>query len=772
MESATDSRLTVVRSGVVDRSVPCAPLVVVVGVAVGSLLHSGVGVGEILRYSVYWCIAVVLPGLAVARLLIGARPTLVEDAAIAAVTGVSLEVLLWALGAASPLGAGVRFWWAPVLLTVIVVGPLRRRVSLRPPERLRSAQSWALCAVSVVLLLQFDARFFRSAPLPPTAGVVYQDHWWQLGLVQEMMRYTPPQIPQLAGEPFAYHYLANAHIGSASRLSGVVPEVALLRLWIVPVGLMLIGLAVVLGRLISSSLTAGIVAAGVAYAVWVESYLWYGMPSIATAFGNPITFHSPSQTLSCSGLLAAAIGVALLIRRRTWGLVVWLIVVVAAASGEKSTVVPILLAATGVTLLRATYVRSPAVRPLAVLMLVLVLAEVVVLRVLAGTSGGVVVLLGSLSLLPVYRHGAGDSALRGVNEGLLLDSLDSPKAGLYALLAATVLIGVHAVRWIGVLALAHRPARGDLMTWWLSGAVLSGLGVFFVLDHVGASQIFFPAAGGQLGAILTVSVMWRAVERAGTSVGALMRTGVSAGCLVMLVIIFAVVTRRRAGGYGLVDRVVWPVIVGALAGSLVVYWWWKVNRWRGDRFLALVLAAALGVLGPTLVQQTLQFGYRLFRPVAYASDNQSPDWRTEDELAAMLWLRSASEPSDVLATNVHCRPAPTEANCDSRAFWVTGLSGRRAFIESWGFTDEAQSSQGIGGLPYQRQPTPFPERSELNAAVFLRSDEAALDTIVAEFGVEWLVAVHAAGPVPAFPDDVATVRYENDDVTIFEVAVP
>lgn len=58
----------------------------------------------------------------------------------------------------------------------------------------------------------------------------------------------------------------------------------------------------------------------------------------------------------------------------------------------------------------------------------------------------------------------------------------------------------------------------------------------------------------------------------------------------------------------------------------------------------------------------------------------------------MIWVRSNTGVSDTIATNVHCRPVTNQAEgCDSRGFWVAGLTGRRAVLEGWGYTSEAQA---------------------------------------------------------------------------------
>ena len=731
-----------------------------------SLTRTGVELVDIVRFTSYWIVALLLPGLIVARLLLGPQKTMVEDLAVSAVTGLSLEVLCWSVGVSLGIGSIVRFWWLPVIVLGAALPAWRQRALVRVAERVAFGHSAALSAVATSILIRLDVSSFRSAPLPPQGGALFHDLWWQLSLVQELMRFERPQVPQVAGEPLNYHFFANIHIAIGSRLSGVAPEVVLLRLWVVPVVLLSIGLAVTLGRLLTTSLAGGIATAWLAFGVSLRTYIWVDVTGFAV---NPIMFHSPSQILANVGMLSTAIGFVLLLRRGlSASLAGWLVLVVIGASGTKSTVVPILICATLTALIWATLTRSKHVRTLVGATIGLLILHGSIIALASGTSGGKLVVLGTLKNLAVYKDLVAVEAVRGVNDGLLLDSIDSPRNAAFALLALVVVLGMHAYRLAGLLILTRRDGRSDPVNWWLSGAVVAGFTATFMIDHIGSSQSFFALSVVPLGAALTVSALWHFTTGQAVSKRSHLIDGVAAGCAVTLFLDYFVRARQRAGGYGALDRIVFPMLLLAVLAMLAAWWWRQVRPWKGS-VLALLLACVVGILMPSEIELTARSTYRWAGPVAYPSSVDKPDYLSSGELEAMTWLRSNSDSSDVIVTNVHCRPVQPQAFCDARGFWVVGLSGRRAVLEGWGYTSEAQELQGVGGRVYARQPSPFVERAELNDAVFSTSDLDALHQLADGFGARWIVAVHRASEVPSFPEAVATVRFDNGEVTILEI---
>jgi hypothetical protein len=281
--------------------------------------------------------------------------------------------------------------------------------------------------------------------------------------------------------------------------------------------------------------------------------------------------------------------------------------------------------------------------------------------------------------------------------------------------------------------------------------------------------VWFAYGAAQLGIALTVGALWAATPRTGFTRRNVILEGLVVGCAASLIVAYAGRARSEAGGYGRVDEIVFPVLILIILAIPLGVWWWKRYASRPALLYPLALAAVIGVLVPPATVEATRTLYRWLQPVDYTVDADALDYVSAAELSAIEWLRSNSDSNDVIATNLHCRPAPTVANCDARGFWVVGLSGRRAVLEGWAYTVEAQGLQGVDGLAYSRQPAPFVRRARSNEAVFRGSDVEALGELVEEFDVRWLVAVHRAGPAPTFPDDIAQVRFDNGEVSIFEV---
>lgn len=95
-----------------------------------------------------------------------------------------------------------------------------------------------------------------------------------------------------------------------------------------------------------------------------------------------------------------------------------------------------------------------------------------------------------------------------------------------------------------------------------------------------------------------------------------------------------------------------------------------------------------------------------------------PTLVTADEVAAARWLGQNAGQYDIIATNVHCLPTRTTTHRDARAFWVSGLSGRRVLVEGWGYTDAAQAAAGRNGLGFSRQLFDDKALFALNEGVF------------------------------------------------------
>ncbi|MEO6996459.1 MAG: hypothetical protein ABI112_00055, partial [Terracoccus sp.] len=126
---------------------------------------------------------------------------------------------------------------------------------------------------------------------------------------------------------------------------------------------------------------------------------------------------------------------------------------------------------------------------------------------------------------------------------------------------------------------------------------------------------------------------------------------------------------------------------------------------------------------------------------------------------AALWVR-AHVPLDALtATNTHCLSGTGFGpECDSRRWWLSGLSGRRVLLESWSYVPAAVR---VGYYD--------PALYALNQSAFAAPTPEVLKRMQA-LGVSWLVAERLPGEVVSDRLNVlATPRWSNDLVTVWQL---
>ncbi|MFF5172523.1 hypothetical protein ACFY3U_07805 [Micromonospora sp. NPDC000089] len=740
-------------------------------------------VANMIAYPTYWLLCLVLPGALVHRALRGSRGNLQEDLGYGAATGLLLELAAWCAATATGQQASLRWWPVPVVLLFLAVPRLRRHWRMGTSRPLPVGWDLAMAALSIVVIC-WAATQWRDLPLPPVEFIYYQDLLYHLGFVHELTRTMPFELPQVAGEPLRYHYLSDAHMASASLITGSQPAIVLLRLWLVPVAVTAMVVTAGLARDLSGSWWAGPVAAAGGY---VGVSITLGTPTIATGT-MPLSLISPSQTYMLP-LLALLAGLCMeVVRGRPlgpgWALTPALGL---ACAGAKSSSLPPLIAGLALAVLvaggRARRVPWAALSLLAVL----VGAMAVGYRLFAGGGAGVLSpqVFGLLRFLAPYSTtiGAGSDRTAG---GLLPPGLaEAGVAGwLFCFAVLVWWVVMQAPRFVGLLMLARRGERsgaGDPAAWLIAGATVAGTGATWSFFHPSVSQIYFYTAVIPFGALLTAWLL--AAMRPPWPV---LAVAAALGVIAQLTLPASTPPGpdRAAWLWGLADpvaRVIGLCLLAALLSAVLAH---LVSRRRvrgegessttGARrpramlvagMTAALLAASVaeGVAGPTRM---------LLGGPAAPPEAGHPLAVTEDEMRAALWLDATAGPDDVVATNVHCRPAQTRPHCDARAFWVTGLGGRRALVESWGYTDEALAANGRDGFGYPRQPAPDPAVFAFNDGVFTDPTPTALERMRRKYQVRWLLADSRAGQVSPELARLARVRYVAGPVTIYQLDPP
>jgi hypothetical protein len=730
------------------------------------LLVSGVAVDDTTRYAAYWLVGVMVPGVIVHRLLRGQRPSMVEDLGLGAATGIALELLAGLLLGAIGADALSRWWWLLVYVGWLAVPRMRRAVRTREWQRPESVlQAWSIAAVSLVVVVRL-LPFFREAPLPPQDSAVNIDPWWHLSLVAEMLKPGSPQVPQVVGEPLVYHWFSHLHMAIAGATSGVDLPTVVFRLWIIPVALATVAVVVALARQVSGVAWSGPLAAWLTLLAIEGGALW----SSGVVPARVVFFYSPSQTLTNVLVVAAAACFVDATRRRLGGREwVWLVLLVFACMGVKPTALTALLGgtllATAGGLLRR---RLDSVMIATSVVLALLLAFV--MPMMSGSLSGKMTLFASLESLAPYAELAGSADLLATSSGVLLDSLDGAAALLVASLTIARLLVGHATTFVGMLALTRPAMRRDGASWWLMGALLSGWAAFFVVDHPSRSQFYFLSTVFVFGAVLTA---WLAASLtpSGPAGRRLVLAALASGVVLGWIARHAATWLSGDEAVGLLDAIWIPMAVagtGVALGAGVA-----ARRWARSGAPAPVLATAvfmvLGLAIPGAAERVTAATRPLLPGSIPVVDTTEIDFLSAGAQEAALWLADNTDPTDVLATNAHCRAGQKYRDgCDARGFWLGALSQRRVLLEGWGYTAEASAQWGVGGQPTARQPSPWPERLRLSQQVFADPTEEVVNSL-AELGVTWLVGVRSAGPVDDSLAELAVKEFDNGDVSIYRI---
>jgi hypothetical protein len=804
------------------------PGALLVAVTVWFTAAAGVPVASIGLYAVAFVWSVIVPGVLVHRALRGRPSTLVSDLALGGATGLVLQLFAWALFTALHVQAWLVLWPLAVVVPFVAVPGLRRHFSLAAHARtVPTLAAWLGVIAYLLPFSRLAVDLFGSTDLPPAAAAWYQDDLWHLALSAELMRTVPPDIPQLAGQTFFYHWFSNAHIAAMTWTTGLDLPVVFARLWMPAILALAIGVIFAVGEQLANRPWAGAVAAllmGAQAAIWPS---WFSLLGF-----TPFGLHSPSQVFSLPiiGLVLAVLIQGLRDERFPRGAWVVLALALVGAPGAKSSALPVIVSGILLALLVALLVRRGLLRRLLGL-LGLALGVLAVTSLLtAGASAGV-----TLQLFSTVRATQPWVLTMGTSfpfsKALVLPGLD--RSGAVVLLVLLLLSWVVGYSWVlpGLRALTRR----DLSGWLLLGVGLGGWAAMMLLSQDGLSQAYFMS-----GAVVALyplaawglALAWDAARSHSGPRQALLAAAVGAGlsvpllmlarylsgpvpaasgvngslsralvvpALVGLVALGAALLARQpryAAGAALVFLAVSAGVVTAgivmsdvpgagppvqaavhgclvVAGLLVALVAVTVALWPrlGEGLSRQVLVTASSVLLGVTVLGLVAMESRLLAEQVLAGPAATATRVSAGEVAAARWLQRNSEPDDVIATNVHCLQKKTVPLCDARAYWVTAFTQRRALLEGWAYTTAAHEKHGVGGRPYSRQPFSDRQLFALNEAAFRAPTQEILGALY-DKGVRWLFADTAAGPVSPSLADLADLAHESGTVQIYRLRSP
>jgi hypothetical protein len=675
----------------------------VVAAAVGTWLVSGVGlvdVGLFVGYQLAW---VVLPGLALHRLLDPDARGL-ERVAVGWALGYAVSIAAFHLTAA--LGVRELYFAVPLLALPLV----RRRPRLGAAE----VPAGAVVGLGVVacLAIVFQAlSFVPLTPLPGTTSAAYPpDPMFHLSVAAEARHHFPVTDPKVSGTPLPYHLFAHYDMAAVNQVTGIDLPVAVFRLVFVP----LVALAVLVVGLLAAQ--AGAVRAGIPLAAAL--FLFTGEIDLqpdslfpfwgGTFFG--LTF-SPSFLLSIPifGALLLVVRRVVETRSRDRGLWVLCGMLAWALGGAKAGSLAVLIGGCLLFAL-ARFIRDRVVEraALAVAALGAAIAGVQVFVLYGGAgSGGV-----QVRFLGAVRSASAVDAL--VHWLAILGPLGTLLAwaiGLFAMLAAPLFAA----------ALAPRGAR----VWMLYAAIsAAGLVAFLTLTHPGSSQLHLM----QLGLMTVAALGGAGFERLLASRG-------------MRRVLLAVGSVWVAALVGVAYLPSWYDDVGPhglrygglfALGAVVIA---CANRLRIARRTLLVsmavLAAAVNVPLDTIAP--LASAHRAGGSLS-AGDDVTPALH-----AGLAWIRGHTAKDDVIAVN---NQNTNRGRFDN--FVYSAITERRVFLEGWLYS--IPSLRGSYSDAARGRRTPFSSRQGLNDAVF-GGDAGAAETLTRRYGVRYLVVdkLHGTG---------------------------
>ncbi len=751
------------------RAIDVAPGVVVVVVVVAGLLAIHTPVWDLVRYALYLVLTVLLPGTLVHRALRGRSPMMLVDLALGAATGVALGLAAWAAFMLVGIQQVLWLWPLAVLVPFAAVPGLRRHWRLGGYTERSRVTSWLL---SVALLCYSVPQLFamRGQPLPPHANLYYIDVYWHLSNAAELTRRLPPEVPSVAGRTLRYHWFSNADMAHASLISGVDLPTIILRLWPIPVVAIILGLTLALTRKVSGATwPAGVAALFIVAPGELRPWEWFAPVTPYPLSGSG----SPSQVFGLIPLLLAAVVLVDVVRNERIGRGWWVLALaVAMAPGSKPSVLPILLCGTGLALLVNLLRREPVLR-VAAAMALMGLGLVGLWPLVAQSAAASSVKLFGLLVFQSPWTTYAPNVERPGTGGLLLAGLGDPSALFLAL--ALVVWTVLQLGWVlAAVSLVGRPSRLDPAAALLAGAVAGGIAATLLLDHAAMAQIYFERTAVPLGAVLAAWGLHVGVVRARTRVGVRGTLAVVAAGLVVGLLVLVLVDLSAHGGRPAVadypEKIGIPLGVLTLLTGVVLVVWWLTRRiavpWlegAGLAFFGVAVSALFLVHGTQSVWNTVWDGVR-HDPAPLPSTKL-----TSGETRAALWVAQHTPRDDIIATNVHCSYRPRVDACDSRAYWVTAFSERRAVVESWAYTEENLNQIGRFPTGFPLFPFDDPALLEENDRSFTDPTAESLAAFREKHHVRWLLADSRAGKVSPELERLATLRFEAGPAKVFEL---
>jgi hypothetical protein len=749
-----------------------------------------------ITFGTYVLLGIVLPGTLVWRAVRPAAGTVwfVAEAAAGTALGYACEVLAYTPARAVNLPLLVLAWPLGTVLVFVAVPKLRRHFRSAPGgERAPAPWVWSITG-AVALVLFWSCKFFRLYGLSwPYYSAPDTDSTFHLALLGEAKHHMPLTTPWVSGEPLFYHWFVYAEMAATSWVTGIEPQILLLRLSMLPMLAAFTVLVAVLARRIIGHWWTGVVAvAGTLFVLAPSPYGWQLNQFFTGLAFSPIddgsalrltVWTSPTQTFGAMLFVPVVLVLVDLLGgalrqypKKSW---VLLGVLLCAVMGAKASYLPLLLAGlllvVVVQLMNGRGPHRPALVATAITFACLLFAQFVLF-------GGATLGLRWDPLADVRTSGIGTT-------GFLIDPRPW-RLALVALIAGWCWFCI----WSGISGLVRRRRVLEPEILLLLGIGIAGIGATMLFGQSGDSQRFFVEAARPYLTLAAVAglaaVLGRPRRHTGFALLVAAFTGMFAVFAIRVLDGPALPTPwNTPGSKHLALQVFWPYALTfgvAVAATIAV----GVARRRVAMFRGIGHALIVALVAGFGLATT----YSNFARVVRESSTQG--WRnvllqqpaiTVGTLEAGRWLRDHSDPADLVATNAHCRPVD-KVKCTNLHFSVAAYSERQMLVEGWGFTATAhvraeQQRIWMGLVPYWK-----PEVLAANDAVFTSPSVENADFLRDRYGVRWLFVDETQGApsrqergqitppqAPAFRPpsarlvDVADLRFRSGYCAIYQI---
>lgn len=748
------------------------PAIVVTAFLAGLLRIYGVPFTSTLHFLGYLALGVALPGTLLWRAVQGRASWFVSDVAAGAALGYALEVLVYIAVRALGLPLLVLAWPIATIVAFVAV-PGLRRFWRGSGERTPPWWGWSMAGLVAILGVWSGLRFFRYHGLVwPYMGAPDADSPFHLALIGEAKHHMPLTSPWLSGEPLYYHWFVYADMAATSWVTGLEPQLLLLRLSPLP---MIIGLGVlvaVIARRLTGLWWAGLAAAVSTFLVLAPNpYPWPLDPWFSTFSTSPyddgssfraVLWTSPTHTFAAMLFAALVLVLVGLVRGESRGWWQWALftILLVAVMGAKATFLPILLAA----LLAVVFVElvarrrwhRPALVAAGLTVLCVFFAQFVLF---GGASQG-------LAIDPLHQM--------RISGGPYTTSFTTgaypPRWHLLLALGLTLLCWTSV--WAGIGGLLVRRRFLDPTVALLLGIGAAGMGGILLFGQDGGAEGWFLGVARPYLCIASVLgvVALIGARRLAWPAGAAILAAVALGAAVIHLL--RAVSSNRVPTTSVAFALTWPylVLAGAVALFAVLLLRSRDRRLAGLR--AALVVSMLAGFGIFAAADHVAEGARVSLAKGWRNQLYAGPFISKGTLEAGRWLRDHSAPNDLIATNAHCLPYPgtPRGRCDDRHFAISAFSERRFLVEGWGFTSASHTQSTLQNVSFVYVDFWDPQRLADNDAAFRAPSAQTVDRLRERYGVRWLFVDASAGPVGNNLGRFATLRFTSGVCSVYEIS--